>query len=310
MRRLIDSIYFIVGQCPAPVRKSVRLSRDVVLRLKGFVMRLRGIKAVPAYWADALNFGDMLTPELLKTFGVFPRYTSSLDTASTSRILVSCGSILGWQKADFSGYVLGAGLGMREEAKSMPFARFLCVRGALTRDAMGLRHEIPLGDPGLLVERIVNVSGVEKSTMIGIVPHQIEMNSPRVSELVSRLQKSIDNPDIGIMLISTRRTPQAVIRDIATCRFVLSSSLHGLVVSDALHIPSARVHFEKAIGDFKFDDYYSAYGESCNTYEAENLASVEDAISICRFPESRARLISVMKKELELSFRKYLSEVL
>ncbi len=71
----------------------------------------------------------------------------------------------------------------------------------------------------------------------------------------------------GILLIDPRRPPQEVVRDIASCKEVFSSSLHGLVAADSLGIPNRWVeletpHADVAANRFKFEDYYSAFGVS------------------------------------------------
>jgi hypothetical protein len=43
------------------------------------------------------------------------------------------------------------------------------------------------------------------------------------------------------------------------CDTVLSSSLHGLILAEALGIPSKRLRLTKMPGDFKFDDFYASY---------------------------------------------------
>jgi hypothetical protein len=55
--------------------------------------------------------------------------------------------------------------------------------------------------------------------------------------------------------------PAEVIREILMCDHVLSSSLHGLIVSDAFHIPNRRIVVSEQVKfDMKYDDYYSAFG--------------------------------------------------
>jgi pyruvyltransferase len=44
------------------------------------------------------------------------------------------------------------------------------------------------------------------------------------------------------------------------CEKIISSSLHGLIISDAYGIPNARVNVSNKLfgGDFKFIDYYKS----------------------------------------------------
>jgi len=65
----------------------------------------------------------------------------------------------------------------------------------------------------------------------------------------------------GVRIIDVAWTPQEVAREIAACDAVISSSLHGLIFSDALGVPNAHIRLSDRLtgGMYKFHDYYSAY---------------------------------------------------
>ena len=227
-----------------------------------------GRRVVHAYWANALNFGDLLTPALLKSYGARPLWVDCCERDNPMQFdmtLVSCGSILGWVRKDFNGFVLGTGLQSENEAKVLPDAKFFGVRGALTRSRMQLDGYLNLGDPGLLVERLYKRKLVKKKWTLGIVPNQGEANAEGVRGLVSALTQEIAGSGMCCKLINPRGFPVSVIEDICACEYVVSSSLHGLVIADAFGIPNARVRLSEKIGDFKFQDYYSAYDEELST---------------------------------------------
>lgn len=82
---------------------------------------------------------------------------------------------------------------------------------------------------------------------------------------------------------STTRWPTEhfddMIRFITDCELVASSSLHGIIVAEALGVPARWVKFPGAKthsteGNFKYNDYYSATGRSLDDY----AVSIEDAI--------------------------------
>lgn len=85
------------------------------------------------------------------------------------------------------------------------------------------------------------------------MPHVCDLNDPAVTELLGRYENA--------KFINVKDDPIAVLTEIAQCRCILSSSLHGLIAADSFHIPNLHIVFsDRPLGDgYKFDDYYSAY---------------------------------------------------
>ena len=53
------------------------------------------------------------------------------------------------------------------------------------------------------------------------------------------------------------------------CKFIISSGLHGLIVSDAYNIPNSRIRMSDKLvgGDFKFIDYELSVNKKIQTYD-------------------------------------------
>lgn len=155
------------------------------------------------------------------------------------------------------------------------------LRGQLSKERvekiLGKKLNVPLGDGGLLVDRWIGNS-ISKKYDIGIIPHFREQDSPIIGELKNYYPNSV--------VINLRDTPIDVVRQIAACRTILSSSLHGLIVSDSFHIPNKHImlynYGEKMLGDgFKFDDYYSSFGiqdQPLKLYEANHYPTIDDIV--------------------------------
>lgn len=126
------------------------------------------------------------------------------------------------------------------------------------------------GDLGLLFPYLLEKT-LSKKYSLGIIPHKSDFKNPHIQKLSEQNQRSI--------LLDLRNDPIEVLKQIAQCETVISSSLHGLIVADALNIPNKRIKlsnhgFSKNI-DFKFDDYYSIF--DCDTPECiDLLASYKD----------------------------------
>lgn len=115
----------------------------------------------------------------------------------------------------------------------------------------GKKYDVPFADAGLLVDMLLDKIP-KKEYKIGLIPHMWHQNEPEIQQML----KSED-----VHFIDIKQTPEIVAYEIAKCEAVLSSSLHGLVFADSLHIPN--MHFlgrrELRGGNFKYEDYYSSY---------------------------------------------------
>jgi hypothetical protein len=198
------------------------------------------------YWAERPNFGDRMAPLLLERFAGIP--SVEWDTISRS-LIASVGSILEHIPPLWDGYILGSGR-LFEDSRlllSTKTATIYALRGPLS--AKGLKGDYALGDPGLLTDELVGYQ--EKAWDLGIVPHWLD------KELVPRFRKVVKPPHT-VLAINPADDPLTVLRQIGSCRRIVTSSLHGMIASDAFTIPR-RVELcprlLKEGGTFKFRDY-------------------------------------------------------
>lgn len=213
---------------------------------------------VKAYWyRETVNFGDLLTPVVLRHHGFTPIHAYPRDAQ-----LASTGSILEHLQDDFGGFILGSGFIYSNSRRHFPNARVLAVRGILTRERIeGHGNDIALGDPGLYAAKLMGAR-VDAICSLGIIPHHSNLDAPRFSRIKASAPKSV-------RIISPVGQPVEIFAQMQACEMILSSSLHGLILADALGIPSIWCG-EKTLlgGNFKFFDYASAV-------QRTNLAPVE-----------------------------------
>ena len=239
------------------VRTSVVLANWVIARLQfhgihGWGLAVATVRGngIRAYWyRDISNFGDLITPLLLRHYGHFPIF----DRPSRAQF-VATGSILEHLPNGFSGIILGSGFIDGRSRTSFPAARILAVRGCMTRERLGACHgKVALGDPGLLAPLIMK-GREDKKFVVGLVPHYEDKGKVPFAQLTAKHKQDIT-------VIDVQRPPIEVFRAIDQCEHVLSSSLHGLIVSDSLNIPNGWLGSSRLFGGrFKFDDYYSSLG--------------------------------------------------
>jgi pyruvyltransferase len=243
----------------------------------------RGVTAAPTYWWELdANFGDQLTPFLFPRYGIAPVHRRPRHAA-----LVGVGSIVEHLPHDYAGTILGSGV-MFDRAVDLPNATVAACRGPLSRERLGARGEVALGDPGLLLARWVRRRPTTRR--LGLVPHFRHTRDP----LWDRLGAA---PGTG--RIDVRAHPAKVAARISACAAIVTSSLHGLITADAFGIPAVWVILKPELegGDFKFRDHEAAVGGGHRRVEADDLVRVEDVERLAA--QSDAGLVADSVRGLE-----------
>lgn len=160
--------------------------------------------------------------------------------------LLAVGSILAW--GNKRSIIWGSGFMNKNE--SFRGGQIYAVRGKLTNEklfSMGFKGCNVVGDPALLLPLFI--SPVEtKMYDIAIIPHWREFNYFQ-SEYGKRYK---------ILDIRTTNI-EGFIAELTSCRYVLSTSLHGIIISHAYGISALWIKKGYIDTDgFKFHDYFSS----------------------------------------------------
>lgn len=198
------------------------------------------------------NFGDAINPMLFeqitkkrvvnssKIINIFNRATyyfigSILDNLNKSNAII-CGT--GFQN---------------QNAKILKKpSKIIAVRGPLSRKIF-LKQNIDCPeiycDPALLLPSVYMPCDIKKKYKVGIIPHYIDKEKYSKVEIISH--------GLTHCLIDIEDDWKKIIDDICSCEYILSSSLHGIIVAHAYNVPATRMILTDKIigGDFKFDDY-------------------------------------------------------
>lgn len=235
------------------------------------------------FWVDARpNFGDDMVPGILARQGIA---AESCDPVEAE--LAAIGSILEMLPRSFSGYVWGSGQMM--DHAMVPFAgspTFLAVRGRLTRGHLGLDESVALGDPGLLVDNKEFHVQARSRRGVAVVPHYHHIGSHWHKRLLSEGRNNNLTHWVDV-----RKSPSYVIRRIAQSEAVVTTSLHGLIVADAVQVPAVWGTPAPDIGggDFKFRDYESAFELDGMRKAPVDTLSLEELLDVAH-PVDRDRL--------------------
>jgi len=183
------------------------------------------------YWFRAKpNFGDALSPLICECLAGRPIVYAARWWCD----LVAVGSLLHRFR---EGYLLprvhvwGTGF-IKERLPRRDRFYYHAVRGPLRAQIIQGRSITTFGDPVLLVDLLwPELKKTPKRHRVGLVPHYMDRTDPRVETLANSLP--------GCTVINVFDAAVRVLRQIAACERILSSSLHGLVAADALGIPNA-----------------------------------------------------------------------
>ncbi len=205
-------------------------------------------------WCEPPNFGDWVGPFLFEaSTGTKPLY-HKLDRKTGGTALVTAGSIMAHIRRADAAIVWGSGIISRDDVFERP-REIHAVRGPLTRArCLALGYDCPeiYGDPAILLPNHLDLSSVPVTDDLGLVPHFVNLDEAR------RLFG--DRP--GLRIIDVRGSVADVAAEIAACRAIVSSSLHGIIVAQSYGRPAARVTLTAPLkGDgVKFADHYAAGG--------------------------------------------------
>lgn len=241
------------------------------------VVRISGVDCfrwAPDGESARVNFGDEFAETIVRAMVESAGIDPHADPRSGRRVL-SVGSVLHF--AEQGDVVWGSGINGKVFRQSYPSTLDVrAVRGPLTRAAL-LAHGIAVpevyGDPALLLAHLFpEVRDLDRDTDVVVVPNLNELDR--------------FGPDI----VSPIGDAFEVVRSIARARFVTGTSLHALIVADALGIPSRPIA-PGAEDAFKYVDYYLGTGRP----GVEFAASVDDAVRLGPVPPARVDAEQLMQ---------------
>lgn len=256
-----------------------------------FLGNLKG-NLIKVHWGRGLNnFGDCLQPDTLKHYGFTPVFVPQRKSD-----VVLAGSILQWIPTDYKGIILGTGGDAKDY--DFPNAHIVGVRGALNLSRLKQESDVGVvGDPGLIMNKVFPEI-IKKTHKLGIVPHFVDKDHEVISQWSGRFGKDC-------LVIDVLRSPREVINNIKRCDYIVSSSLHGLIIADAFDIPNSRFVIRDTMPtdfyDYKFKDYYTSLSSVDMPLEANGSETLGHLINMTRLHTKEVRILQERLDEALLS---------
>jgi hypothetical protein len=225
-----------------------------------------------SFWHKTKNFGDTLTPIIIEyILGEKLEYADSEESGK----LLAIGSILKYVKEN--DVVWGSGLNESIKIKAPKGAKFLAVRGPITRSFVIPENVVPeiYGDPAILIPLIYNPT-IEKTYEVGLLSHYVD--------------KALISSKNGEKLIDIEADWKTVIDEILSCKKIIASSLHGIICAEAYGIPAVWAVYSDMIigGEMKYQDYFLGSGR-------KKQKPFEDIPPITQLKEKQDILIKALK---------------
>lgn len=233
---------------------------------------MRSIKLV--YWSGK-NLGDYLSPFIVSKLSGLPvRYKKFYFLGKKGQLYLLFDFItkkIAWEKLKetlffFEENILGVGSiisygnkksliwgsGFMNNNEHIRGGKVFAVRGRLTNEKIindGYKGCNVFGDPALLLPLIVKPA-FRKKYDVAIIPHWKEYNY--FKNKYGRQYKILDIRTTDV---------ENFVEELTSCKYILSTSLHGIILSHAYNIPALWIkHGYIDTDGFKFYDYFSSVG--------------------------------------------------
>lgn len=234
--------------------------------LIGFAEEIAPKEGLPLfYWQEKwrgrtfVNFGDYLSLKLVERIVNNPLRTYTKAHKTVEKKMLGTGSIISF--ASDHDIVWGSGInGKLLKSKHYKFndLEIRCVRGPLTRQFITEHLHIYCpeiyGDPALLFPYFFPEFTRKENPSYDyiIIPHYSE-------------EDDFPKEDWDNVVFSTDPWDEVVAK-ILDSRFVISSSLHGVIIAEAYGIPARLLRVSNNEPLFKYLDYYSGTGRPNFSY--------------------------------------------
>ena len=210
------------------------------------------------YYQDpAGNFGDDLNPWLW--YGLAPE----LFDDDSNTLLVGIGTLINSKvPAAPRKLVFGSGVGYNAAPSIDGNWEFLCVRGPLSAEILGLDKSLALSDPAVLITQLMPPAAVERTGMVSFMPHHASLHFADWKGICDAA---------GINYIHPAANMHEIVFQIRQSRLVIAEAMHGAIVADAFRTPWVPVACYDHILRFKWDDWCQSLGMTYAPLQLERI---------------------------------------
>ena len=209
--------------------------------------------------------------------------THYITTGSIMNLVHNNSIILGSGFISEKGDIGGNNFNSNNNNKYSTPSKIIAVRGPLSRSKLiKFNIECPknYADPLILIPCIYNKSINIIDKIVGIIPHYIDQNNNNIKILTNNLKKK--GYTIHIIDITVGDNYTKLIDNINKCKYIISSSLHGIILGLIYKKKTIFLEFSNnVIGNkFKFYDFFYSLNIKYNNNNIYNYKVLDNIINI------------------------------
>lgn len=210
--------------------------------------------------------------------------------SETSPKLLAIGSIL--HCANDGDIIWGTGLHGPDNHYNFNTLDIRALRGQIT-SAFVKTKSIPdpkiYGDPAILLPRLFDFE-YHPRPCVAIIPHITD---------IQKVKMMLSNLNFNYCFIDPTEHYEQVIQKLLHCSFVVSSSLHALIVADVYMVPFRWMRLPGTVEpEYKYHDYFLSTGR----FDPKAAKSIEEALELGRHPIIDKKLLTKLQDDLIKSF--------
>lgn len=160
--------------------------------------------------------------------------------------------------------------------------KIISVRGPLSRQKLldfGIECPEKYGDPLILLPCIYNSYKKVDKDIVGILPHYVDKNNNNYKLLKRQLENN--GFTVKFIDIEVGDNYKKIINDVNDCKYIISSSLHGVILGIIYKKKTIFLEFSnRVIGNcFKFKDFFKSINveyQNINNYDTSILNNIID----------------------------------
>lgn len=246
----LDFFFRFNKKTPEKMKFAESLIEKKKVMVASWTRRTANGELVNYNWGDELNF--YFLQEIMD--GKLIHHKKGVKEKNYSFI----GSVVFDTIIDSNTIIWGSGIPRVDKPFITKPAKVCAVRGPLTRDFLmkrGIQCPEVYGDPALLLPYYYKPQ-VKKKYKIGIIPHWSSLH--KCEDIFNNFK---NNKDVRIIRLKNYTNWKDIIDEILSCEYIVSESLHGLIVAEAYGIPNLWAYLTFDTQNIKYHDFFLSMGK-------------------------------------------------